>query len=103
MRQMKVDKLGIDLLTHDPVVILKDLEGKTIATIATDHGVQPQTVIDKLAAASARAANAPAVVARLQRDGVDLVGGTPAQFGSLIARELVQWRELAKAANISLQ
>ncbi len=25
---MKVDKLGIDLLTHDPVVILKDLEGK---------------------------------------------------------------------------
>jgi uncharacterized protein len=28
MRQMKVDKLGIDLLTHDPVVILKDIEGK---------------------------------------------------------------------------
>jgi hypothetical protein len=25
---MKVDKLGIDLLTHDPVVILKDIEGK---------------------------------------------------------------------------
>ena len=28
LRRMKVDKLGIDLLTHDPVVILKDLEGK---------------------------------------------------------------------------
>jgi bifunctional DNase/RNase len=28
VRQMKVDKLGIDLLTHDPVVILRDLEGK---------------------------------------------------------------------------
>jgi uncharacterized protein len=28
MRQMKVYKVGIDLLTHDPVVILKDLEGK---------------------------------------------------------------------------
>ena len=27
MRQMKVDKLGIDLLTHDPVVILKDVDG----------------------------------------------------------------------------
>lgn len=27
MRKMKVDKLGIDLLTHDPVVILKDQEG----------------------------------------------------------------------------
>lgn len=28
MRKMKVDKLGIDLLTHDPVVILKDSDGK---------------------------------------------------------------------------
>jgi bifunctional DNase/RNase len=28
MRKMKVDKLGIDLLTHDPVVILKDIDGK---------------------------------------------------------------------------
>src|ERR1700674_4018672 len=28
MRQMKVDKLGIDLLTHDPVVILKGLHGQ---------------------------------------------------------------------------
>jgi tripartite-type tricarboxylate transporter receptor subunit TctC len=63
----------------------------------------PQAVIDRLAAASAKAANSPDLVERLQRDGVDLVGGTPAQFKSLIARELVQWRELAKTANISLQ
>jgi len=28
LRRMKVDKLGIDLLTHDPVVILKDMDGK---------------------------------------------------------------------------
>ncbi len=28
MRKMKVDKLGIDLLTHDPVVILKDTESE---------------------------------------------------------------------------
>lgn len=27
MRKMTVDKLGIDLLTHDPVVILKDGDG----------------------------------------------------------------------------
>ncbi|MBV8727545.1 MAG: bifunctional nuclease family protein, partial [Candidatus Eremiobacteraeota bacterium] len=30
---MKVDKLGIDLLTHDPVVILKDVEGKRFLPI----------------------------------------------------------------------
>jgi uncharacterized protein len=28
MRKMRVDKLGIDLLSHEPVVILKDVEGK---------------------------------------------------------------------------
>src|SRR5579884_328013 len=33
MRQMKVDKLGIDLLTHDPVVILKDMDGKRFLPI----------------------------------------------------------------------
>lgn len=63
----------------------------------------PKAIIDKLAAASAKAARDPAVVERLTRDGVDLVGGTPAQFGAQIARELPQWRELAKAANIKLQ
>ena len=30
MRKMKVDKLGIDLLTHDPVVILRDFEGEAL-------------------------------------------------------------------------
>ena len=63
----------------------------------------PQAIIDELAAASAKAAHAPQVVARLQRDGVDPVGGTPTDFGALIAREIPQWRDLAKAANIKLQ
>lgn len=63
----------------------------------------PQAVIDKLAAAGAKAARAPAVAERLQRDGVEPVGGTPAQMGALIAREIPQWRDLAKAANIKLQ
>lgn len=63
----------------------------------------PQAIIDKLAAASARAARDPGVVERLTRDGVDLVGGTPAEMKALIARELPQWRDLAKAANIKLQ
>jgi tripartite-type tricarboxylate transporter receptor subunit TctC len=66
-------------------------------------GGTPQAIIDRLAAASARAARAPDVVERLQRDGVDPVGGTPAELAALIVREIPQWRELAKAANIRLQ
>jgi tripartite-type tricarboxylate transporter receptor subunit TctC len=63
----------------------------------------PQAVIDKLAAAGIKAARAPKVVERLQRDGVEPVGGTPADMRTLIAREIPQWRDLAKAADIKLQ
>jgi tripartite-type tricarboxylate transporter receptor subunit TctC len=66
-------------------------------------GGTPQAVIDRLAAASAKAARAPDVAEKLQRDGVDPIGGTPQELGAMIARELPQWRELAKAANIKLQ
>ena len=63
----------------------------------------PKAVIDRLAAASAKVARDPSVMERLQRDGVEPIGGTPAEFSALIARELPQWRDLAKAANIKLQ
>jgi tripartite-type tricarboxylate transporter receptor subunit TctC len=63
----------------------------------------PKPIIDKLAAASAKAARAPKIAERLQRDGVDPVGGTPQELAALIARELPQWRDLAKAANIKLE
>jgi hypothetical protein len=41
--------------------------------------------------------------AALSSAGVDPIGGTPQELGALIARELPQWRELAKAANIKPQ
>ena len=63
----------------------------------------PQAIIDRLAAACARAAHAPDIIEKLQRDGIEPVGGTPAELAALIAREVLQWRELAKAANIKLQ
>jgi len=60
----------------------------------------PQAIVDRLAAASAKAARTPDVAERLLRDGVDPVGGTPQELAALISRELPQWRELIKAANI---
>ena len=63
----------------------------------------PKAIVDRLAAASAKTARTPDVAARLIRDGVDPVSGTPQELSALIARELPQWRELAKAANIKLE
>ena len=63
----------------------------------------PKAVIDRLAAANAKAARAPDVVEKFVNIGVDPVGGTTTEFTSMIARELPQWRDLVKAANIKLQ
>jgi tripartite-type tricarboxylate transporter receptor subunit TctC len=62
----------------------------------------PQPVISKLAAAVKHAVNANELAERLQREGIDPLGGTPAEFAALIAHEIAQWRELAKSASITL-
>jgi tripartite-type tricarboxylate transporter receptor subunit TctC len=62
----------------------------------------PQPIIDKLAAAVRDAVHAPATAARLEHDGVDIGGSTPEAFAALIAKEIVQWRDLAQSAQITL-
>jgi tripartite-type tricarboxylate transporter receptor subunit TctC len=62
----------------------------------------PQPVIEKLAAAVKHAVNSADLAERLKRDGIDPVGGAPQEFGAQIAREIAQWRELARSVNIKL-
>jgi tripartite-type tricarboxylate transporter receptor subunit TctC len=62
----------------------------------------PKPIVDKLAAAARDAVRSPATAARLQHDGVDVRGSTPEAFAALIAKEIVQWRELAQSARITL-
>jgi tripartite-type tricarboxylate transporter receptor subunit TctC len=62
----------------------------------------PAAVIAKLASAVQRAVRAPDLAERLKRDGVEPVGGTPDAFGALIGREIMQWRNLAQSAKITL-
>lgn len=60
----------------------------------------PQAIVERLAASAAKAVRSSDLAARLAKDGVDPVGNTPSAFAALVARELVQWRDLVKAANI---
>ena len=62
----------------------------------------PKPIIDKLAAAAREAVRSPATAARLEHDGVVIGGSTPEAFAALIAKEIVQWRELAQSARITL-
>ena len=63
----------------------------------------PRDIIAKLAAAIARAVRTPDLAARLARDGIEPVGGTPAEFATLIAGEIAQWRQVIAAAKIKAE
>ena len=62
----------------------------------------PKPVIKRLASAFQRAVRTPELAERLERDGVEPVGGTPEAFGALIAKEIAQWRDLGRSAKITL-
>jgi tripartite-type tricarboxylate transporter receptor subunit TctC len=62
----------------------------------------PKSVIEKLAAAGQHAVRNPDLAERLKRDGIEPVGGTAESFAALIAKEIVQWRDLAQSAKITL-
>ena len=81
---------------------LPDYEGILWIGMVAPAGT-PKPIIDRLAAANARAVRSPDVIEKFQNIGVDPVGGTTGEFASLIARELPQWRNLVQAANIKLQ
>lgn len=63
----------------------------------------PDAIVDKLAAASTRAVGRPDTRARFDKDGVEPVGDTPAEFGTLITREIAQWRDLARQTKITVE
>ena len=63
----------------------------------------PAAILDKLASASRRAVARPEVQARFDKDGVEPVGSGGPEFKAQIAREIAQWRELAKQAEIKIE
>ena len=62
----------------------------------------PKPVIDRLNAEINRIIHLPDVVAVLDKQGVTPTGSTPEEFQALISREIAQWREVAREANIKL-
>jgi tripartite-type tricarboxylate transporter receptor subunit TctC len=60
----------------------------------------PAEAIAKLSRAFMGAVRAPEVAQALSGRGVEPVGNTPEEFRAIIARELPQWREVIRAANI---
>ncbi len=62
----------------------------------------PQVIVEKLAAASKRAVDLPETRARFDKDAVEPAGNGPAEFQTLISREIGQWRDLARETKIKV-
>ena len=80
---------------------VKDFEGYLWMGIVVPAAT-PQPIVDKLTVAARRAASAPDTLARFDKDAVEPVGNTPAEFKALISREIGQWRDLAKQTKITV-
>jgi tripartite-type tricarboxylate transporter receptor subunit TctC len=80
---------------------LPDFEGYLWMGLVAPAGTPPP-VLDKLASSSRRAIAAPEMQARFDKEGIEPVGNSPAEFHAQVAKEIAQWRELAKATKITV-
>lgn len=72
------------------------------------HGViapkgTPKAVIDKLNSEINKAIKDPDFAKRIAQDGLEPAGGTPEVFGELLKREVIEWGEVVKAANVKAE
>lgn len=69
------------------------------------HGViapkgTPRAIIDKLNSEINKAIKDPDFAKRIALDGLEPAGGTPEVFETLLKREVAEWAEVVKAANV---
>ncbi len=63
----------------------------------------PRPVIDRLNQEIVRIMQAPAMKQRLANDGLEVVAGTPEQFGAHIKAETEKWAKVIKAMGLKLE
>jgi tripartite-type tricarboxylate transporter receptor subunit TctC len=69
-----------------------------LAPVAT-----PDAIVERIAAEFARAAKDPKFLARLDQEGVDPLGSSPAETARFIAADIALWADAVKIAGVSLQ
>lgn len=62
----------------------------------------PRSVIDKLNAAIGEVVKDPEIVNRYKAQSIDIVPGTPEEFGRLLAQEVELWPPIVKKAGVTI-
>ena len=63
----------------------------------------PPAIIEKLHRETVKVLSQPDVKRKLNELGLDVIGGTPAEFAATIEREIPQWAKVIKGAGIKLE
>lgn len=63
----------------------------------------PRPIVDRLNMEINRIIREPDIAPKLEQQGFTLIGGTPEEFGALIASEIRRWTAVARANKISLE
>ena len=66
-------------------------------------GGTPAAIVAKLNAELVKAVRTPDVLSKLAADGVEPVGGTPAQFTQLINAEIPRWKKAVAVGNVHVE
>jgi tripartite-type tricarboxylate transporter receptor subunit TctC len=77
-------------------------EAITVAGIGAPRGT-PANIIEKLNTEINAGLADPKVSARLDELGATILGGSPADFAKLIARETERWASVIRTSGIKLQ
>jgi tripartite-type tricarboxylate transporter receptor subunit TctC len=72
------------------------------------HGIfapakTPQAVVDKLHAEIVKALQNPDIKELLSKQAMQPVGNTPQEFGAFLAKDIAMWKDVATAANVSVE
>ncbi|HKU71725.1 MAG TPA: tripartite tricarboxylate transporter substrate-binding protein, partial [Burkholderiales bacterium] len=62
----------------------------------------PRPIIDRLNAEANKAMNVQEIRSYVANNGLEIIGGSPEQFGAHIKAEIARFSAIAKAANIRL-
>ncbi|MDB5534587.1 MAG: extra-cytoplasmic solute receptor BugT [Hyphomicrobiales bacterium] len=81
---------------------LKGFEASTWHGLVAPAGTPPD-VIAKLNETAVKALKDPGVQASLAKLGVDIVGGTPDEFGAYIKSEIPKWTAIVKASGATME
>ena len=110
VKEGRLRALGVSSAKRSPLVpdlppisdVLPGYESSTWFGLFGPKGL-PAEVVARVNTAANQVLKDPEVVDKLKSLGIEPVGGTPAQFGAMLASELAKWKKIIQDRKITLE